>query len=66
MVFSFMQRLLVELINNRDGFWLWFVCLWVSWVVCGVCLGQENHAALGRVQGVQFPHKLLVLQKNMF
>jgi hypothetical protein len=56
----------VELINNRDGFWLWFVCLWVSWVVCGVCLGQENHAALGRVQGVQFPHKLLVLQKNMF
>ncbi len=49
MVFSFMQRLLVEFINNRDGFWLWFVCLWVSRAVCGVWLGQETHVALGRV-----------------
>jgi len=44
-----MQRLVVELINNKDGFWLWFACLWVSWVVCGVWLGQKTHAALGRV-----------------
>jgi hypothetical protein len=67
MVVSFMQKLLVELINNRDSFWLWFVCLWVSWVLCGVWLGQETHATLERVlerTWVQFPHKLLVLQKN--
>ncbi len=67
MVFSFMQRLLVEFIDNRDGIWLWFVCLWVSQVVCGVWLGQETHATLGgflKELGVQFPPKLLLLQKN--
>jgi len=69
-LFLFMQNYLV--INDRDGFWLWCVCLWVRWGVVGVgnlCyIGQFSLKNWGSIppQVIGFAKNICVGGANMW
>jgi hypothetical protein len=62
-----MQRLLVELINNKDGFGCGLCVYGLTRLYVGCGWGKKlmlHWEGFLKELWVQFPHKLLVLQKN--